>query len=196
LKWKIVWSGLDDLVRSAMKKLTIVLILTATLTSTWLLSRRYDVVKDLSEAELTEVRRKESFALVANSRDELTRQLFIEQIKHGTSIDSVVPLFSPVKIDSYGPYSVYQFDERGYSWRTLTTYDDKVVQASVGSCTWNWEFFDFIPADDAIKIGRIRVAREYVYDYPEEHARLAPLIQDLLSSFDHTRQIAEKIVPR
>jgi hypothetical protein len=165
----------------------LVLLLIVTLIATFAISPRNEISKNLSEAELIALREKESYEFVAGSKDDLTRRLFTEQIKHGTSIDSVLPLFSPITRDSYGPYSVYQFDEKGYSWRTLVTRADRVIQASVGGCTWNWVFFDFLPADDAIKIGNLREVREYVLDHPEKKARLEPLIQELISSLEQPR---------
>jgi len=109
---------------------------------------------------------------------ELEELMIAEKIHPRSSIDAVTYIEPPVWTDTYGPYSVYGFDERGYSWRTIVTHNDLAISATVGSCTWDWMFFENIPVSDLTRISHVRFLRQYLTKHPKLEYKLSLLILD------------------
>ncbi|WP_461508659.1 hypothetical protein [Rhodopirellula baltica] len=81
------------------------------------------------------------------------------------------------KIDGFTP-------ERDYDRQTVVTVDDRVVSAHVGSCTWQWSFFDEMPEDVAESVGSVRGLRYAIELVPEHAGILQPILDAELASLD------------
>ena len=137
------------------------------------------------EAELASMlaaRQRESYEIVSSSKDELIRALFTGDIRLGSDIEAATAIAMPVWTETYGPYAVYGFDERGYSSRTIFTHNGKAICASAGGCTWAYTFFDNLPEPAFVAISRVEQMRRYLASHPELEAKLLLLIQEQLLS--------------
>jgi hypothetical protein len=93
-------------------------------------------------------------------------------------------LKEPIWVESYGRYQVYGFEECGFSWNNLIADNQKIVMANVGSCTWDWTFFDKTPTNDFAKIEAVRALREHMAKFPQAEPNLKPKIQELLAALE------------
>lgn len=87
-------------------------------------------------------RARDGYQYVSSSHDALVVELFRGEISVGTHVDKIVSRIAPHKIDYMGRYAIYEFSDSNYEWKSLIARDDRVVCASVGSCTFDWTFFD------------------------------------------------------
>ena len=147
----------------------------------WPASKRSE---DVAFAEMLAERERESHKIVSHSDDPLIHALFAGDIQPGALIQAVTSKLPPLRTETFGSYSIDDFDEPGYSWRTLVTYDDRVVRATVGSCTWDWTFFDNLPSEALTTISRLRYLRKYLKNHPESEEMISRLIQEQLSKLD------------
>jgi hypothetical protein len=59
----------------------------------------------------------------------------------------------------------------------VTTLDGHIVAASVGSCTWYWDFFDELPEEFAQAIQIVRTLPQLVERNPQIAEHLTPMLE-------------------
>jgi hypothetical protein len=163
-----------------MKKILTVTLLLVTPLLALLLWHTRERSENAALDEMLAARKRESYEIVSHSDDALIHALFTGEIHIGSPIQSVTLKYPTQWTESYGPYTVCEFDESRYSWRTLVAYDGRIVRASVGSCTWDWTFFDNLPSADATTISRVQHLRKYIASHPENAEKIRSLIQEQL----------------
>lgn len=129
-------------------------------------------------------RKRESYEIVSQSDDALIQALFTGEIHSGSPMQAVTIKYPPLWTKTYGPYCVYGFEEPGYSWRTLVAYNGRVVRATVGSCTWDWTFFDSLPSADSTTISHVQYLRKAITNHPENAETIRKLIQEQLAGLN------------
>lgn len=85
----------------------------------------------------------------------------------GSTRQQMLAIATPIWTEDYGRYKIYGFRPKpGYEGQAIVTVDDRLVSASVGSCTWSWSFFDETPQDVSEAVGAIRGLREVIERMP------------------------------
>ncbi|HBE62439.1 MAG TPA: hypothetical protein DDX19_06785 [Rhodopirellula baltica] len=101
----------------------------------------------------------------------------------GSTRQQLLEIDTPSWTEDYGRCKIHGFTpERDYDRQTVVTVDDRVVSAHVGSCTWQWSFFDEMPEDVAESVGSVRGLRYAIELVPEHAGILQPILDAELKS--------------
>jgi hypothetical protein len=96
----------------------------------------------------------------------------------GSTTREMLAIDSPDVVRDYGRCIRYSFaPANSYDYRTVTTLDGHIVAASVGSCTWYWDFFDELPEEFAQAIQIVRTLPQLVERNPQIAEHLTPMLE-------------------
>ncbi|WP_145390248.1 hypothetical protein [Stieleria neptunia] len=113
--------------------------------------------------------------------DPIVVALAEETLTAGATTQEMLAIASPQWSESYGRCVVYGFTpERSYDHQTIVTVDGRVASARVGSCTWQWSFFDNTPIGVAEAVGHVRGLRDTMERMPEYAHYMQPLLDEQL----------------
>ncbi len=144
------------------------------------------VASQSTREPISEQRVRDGYQYVSTTRDPLVSDLFRGEIVLGTPVESIVPRIGPHEIDHVGPYTIYEFSDNNYDWKTLIARDNHVAYASVGSCTFHWTFFDSVRDDAHNAIARVFSLRRSIAKLPESESEIRIKLESILQ-----RQLTE-----
>ena len=105
----------------------------------------------------------------------------------------MLAIASPQWSENYGRCVIYGFtSERSYDQHTIVTIDGRLASAHVGSCTWQWSFYNNIPDDVAEAVARVRDLRATMERVPEYAQYMQPLLDEQLDLLDVQVNSADK----
>jgi hypothetical protein len=100
----------------------------------------------------------------------------------------MLAIATPIWTEDYGRYKIHGYKPKpGFEGQTIVTVDDRLVSASMGSCTWSWSFFDETPQDVSETVGAVRGLREVIERMPQYAAILQPKLDEHLRTLGMTK---------
>ena len=122
-----------------------------------------------------------NYRAMRSVRDPIVVALADGTLPAGATTQQMLAIASPQWSQNYGRCVVYGFTpERSYDHQSIVTVDGRVASAHVGSCTWQWSFYDNIPDDVAEAVGHVRGLRDTMERMPEYAHYMQPLLDEQL----------------
>ncbi|MEM6471713.1 MAG: hypothetical protein AAF802_19285 [Planctomycetota bacterium] len=129
------------------------------------------------------VREFRDYRMMRSVPDPVVVALANEKLTVGSTTKQLLAVDTPARTDDYGRCKIHSFKpERSYDHQTIVTVDGRIVSAHVGSCTWQWTFFNEMPDDVAESARFVQGLRHAIDLVPEHAAKLQPLLDEQLAS--------------
>jgi hypothetical protein len=128
------------------------------------------------------------FRAMRSVREPIVDALADGTLTLGSTRQQMLAIATPIWTEDYGRYKIHGYKPRpSYDRQTIVTVDDRLVSASVGSCTWSWSFFDETPQDVSETVGAVRGLREVIERMPQYAAILKPKLDEHLRTLGMTK---------